>query len=166
MRVTGYKLREAINLARMKLDAFRPSFKKSLVSFDPSTADKPDDIAKEIKSLEDKVLRLCVVQEMFNTSVYVNVVEEHMTLLEVLKRIGLAERMRKMWLEGIKEDRYSVRDTYRDKSAEYATAMVSEKDILKQADHWAREASRMRAALSEGNSKEMDIEGLDEGLFS
>jgi hypothetical protein len=89
-----------------------------------------------------------------------------MTLLEVLKRIGLADRMRKMWLEGIKEDRYSVRDTYRDKAAEYATAMVSEKDILKQAEHWAREASRMRAALAEGNSKEMDIEGLDEELFS
>jgi len=166
MRVTGFKLREAIQLARMKLDAFRPTFKKSTASFQPESADKPGAVSDEIKAMEDKVLRLSVVQEMFNTSVYVIVGGESMTLLEVLKRIGMAGRMRKMWLEVVKEDRYSRTDVYRDKTAEYATAMVSEKDVLQHADHWAKEASRMRAALAEGNSKEMDIEGVDEGLLS
>jgi hypothetical protein len=166
MRVTGFKLREAIQLAKMRLEAFRPTFKKSTASFHPESADKPSAIADEIKSMEDRVLRLSVVQEMFNTSVYVTVGSESMTLLEVLKRIGMSDRMRKMWLEVVKEDRYSRTDVYRDKTAEYATAMVSEKDVLQQADRWAKEASRMRASLAEGNSKEMDIEGLDEGLFS
>jgi len=166
MRVTGFKLREAIQLAKMKLDAFRPKFKKSLVSFFPETAEKPFSIAVKIKDMENKILRLSVVQEMFNTSVYVDVNGEPMTLLEVLKRIGFSDRMRKMWLEANKEDRYSRSDVCREKGVEYATSMIGEDDVLEQVEAWAKETSKMRAALAEGNSKEMDIEGLDEGLLS
>ena len=167
MRTTGYRIREAIHLAKMRLDLIRPSFKKSTASFTPNTAKKPQEVAEQIRTFEERILHLCVVQEMYNTSVYVDVDGNHVSLLEVIKRLGLADRMRKMWTELSKEDRYSVRtDAYREKTVEYATPMINDQDVAKEADRWAKEASKMRAALAEGNSKEMDIEGLDETLFA
>lgn len=168
MKTTGYKLREAIRMWELRRKMAGDNFDKSLHAFEGEDRESPQAVVVHFKHADEAVANLQTAQAMYNLSVKVNVLGEEMTLCEAVKRVGGAGRVEKLWRTAAidKKDRYSYdRDLVRNADEVRARRTIS----LKQAGELAAEAAKwagaLRAAIAVANSTEVEVEGLNPGLF-
>ncbi len=172
MKVNGYLIREAIKKYELRRDTSAKVFSESLHKFANEAKATPNEVVAKYRAAEDAVASLQVAQARYNLMVQVNVLDQKMTLLEAIKRIGGAGRLEKMWRDAVspKSDRYSYRDDSleRDNTKERAVATMSQDEREKKANKAASRAGAFRAAIASGNGIEVDTDqiGLDSNLLT
>jgi hypothetical protein len=168
MKVTGYKLREAIRRAVTRRDILDRQFKESLWAFeDKSELGPPSKVAKEFAAADEAVARLEEAQQIYNSKVMLNVQGQRMSLAQAVKRVGGAGRLEKMWKSAALDtgrDRYDSMRRTRSKDDIHATRQVSVQEALKHQQEAASFLSDLRAAVAEGNTTALEIE-IDSSLL-
>ena len=92
------------------------------------------------------------------------------SLLQAIKQIGGLDRLSNLWTGVAKQSagtlnsgRRSRYDPYgahavRDKEQEYAKETVSSEDAIKAAEKWSKKARTLRACISAGNAREIELD--------
>lgn len=162
MKITGYKLKELIKQAEMVRDTVASHFDGSLHTFEGDAAkDTPQQVVGKFQKADLALAQIQTIQARYNLAVEVEVLGEKMTLMEAVKRVGGAGRVEKMWrsASGTKKDRYAYRDELtRDKDTIRAKRTLAKGAALELAQEAAKVAGALRAAIAEGNSREVDMD--------
>lgn len=171
MKVTGYKLREALRRWQLRRDTAAGQFDKTLTAFEGEDKRKPSEIADAVLEAESAIARLQTAQTRYNTMVSVQAEGVGtLTLLGCVKRIGGLARVEKMWRVAAgteKKGRTTIYDMVhaRDKDQLVAKRTVSFDDAAKHAEGIGRQLAALRVAIATGNATEVPIEDLDATLF-
>lgn len=163
MKITGYKLKELIKRAEMVRDTVASHFDGSLHSFGDfrDEEDNPQEIVEKFRRADLALAQVQTIQARYNLAVEVQVLDEKMTLLEAVKRVGGAGRVEKMWrsASGEKRDRFSYGDGLtRDKDSVQARRTIPKSQALDLAQDAAKVAGALRAAMAEGNSVVVELD--------
>ena len=169
MKITGYRLREAIKMHEIRRNTSAAQFDLSLRVFKGEETLHPQVIAKNFLTAEQSIARLQEAQARYNLAVSVVVLNETMTLCEAVKRTGGANRLEALWREaaGGKKDRYHGlgREEERDPTKERARATMTIADITKEAQAASKFAGALRGAIATANTQEVEVQDLDAALF-
>lgn len=166
MKVTGYKLREAIRRVELQRDTVAGLFKDSLYVFEGEAKADPIELMKKFRDAEYAVAALQEAQQRYNLRVSFVVCGKVLSLAVAVKMLGGAGRTAKMWRDAIakREDRYG-RDLERSRDTEAAKRVVAYDVALREANKADAYAGELRAAVAAGNATEMEIEELEPVLF-
>lgn len=168
MKVTGYKLREALRRWQLRRDTASGQFSKVLTAFPGEKKPTPYDIAEQVLTAELSIASLQAAQSYYNSQVHVMVGGTEITLLECIKRVGGLGRVEKMWRTAatVKEDRYALHDLRTRKTDEVvAERTVTYEAAGKNAAELGQRLGAYREAIATGNAREVDIPSLDAALF-
>lgn len=163
MKITGYKLREALKMAELKRDSLDAQFHGSLHAF-PEEKDrkrKPLDIADELSQIEAKIALLQAAQAHYNLAVKVLVGNDGMTLTEAVKLVGGVARTIERWKRASQEvsrDSDRIRIRRKDEDVVHADAMISPDEVLERLESAEKRAAELRGAIAHGNSIVANIE--------
>jgi len=169
MKVTGYQLKEAIRRWELRRDGAHQQFSDTLWAFAGEDKPAPDTVMKLYTTAEGNIAVLQTAQAEYNLTVQVDVQGHIVALAGAIKRLGGAQRAEKMWREAVasKRDRYYDRDPRTKKAdEERAQAVLPLETLLDRAAKAAAFTGALRAAIAEGNSKEVDIKDLDAALLT
>jgi hypothetical protein len=159
MKISGYKLREALRNKRTLRDVLATRFNETLFQFEAGA--KPQDVAKGFQEADQAVAMLEEAQQFYNQQVNVEVEGKTMTLVRAIKLVGGAGRLEKMWRSAATDtgrDRYSsYREMSRKSDEEHARRMVSVDDAIELAQKAARFASALRSAIAEANARKVEL---------
>lgn len=170
MKVTGYKLREAIKMWELRRDAALKQFDEDLTRFPSDPVEKsPTACWERFLDAETNICRLQTAQQQYNLKVTVTPAGKPMTLCQAVKMLGGLGRSEKMWkqVSSPKKERYSLREvrTSRQVGVEEVVPVISKHEAVKQAVQASRVANAYRSACNAGNAQELEVEGLDPALF-
>lgn len=174
MKVTGYKLREAVRTWSLRRDAATSQFESTLSKFKDETKPAPVEVMSRIAVAEQAIAKLQVAQAIYNTRVSVaGMYSEPLTLLEAVKRVGPHTRAERMWrsaagLETTSKRRSSLFSgilATRSKDNEIATPTITPDEAAKFAEAHGRELARLRMAIAAANTSEVELENLNAALF-
>ena len=178
LKITGYQLQQAIKARQEDRDLLQGQFNGSLFKFEDEKKRDPVDIADDLAKAEREIAQLQAVQGVYNSKVTITVGGQDVSLLQAIKQVGGANRLATLWknvatqtagtLSSGRRNRY---DPYgsgaiRDKEQEYAKATVSAEIAIEKAKTTSKAARAMRAAISAGNAKQVDVEINPELLSS
>jgi hypothetical protein len=169
MKVTGYKLREALRRWQLRRDAASGQFKDSLNAFPGENKPKPEDLAAAVLTAERAIAELQAGQAQYNMTVRVTVDGASLSLLQCIKQVGGIERAVAMWSDAakLKKDKYSfVRDDAGLRGADKVAAQrtISYEDAAKHAAQHDRTRAAYVEAMAVGNASEISID-LSPALF-
>lgn len=170
MKVTGYKIRSALQRWTLKRDAAAAQFNGSLHAFPGESKPSPADVSRAIDEAEEAIAELQVWQARYNLLVQTSVGENKMSLAGAVKRHGAAERAFKRWASASrpKKEKYSyggVDKTERAKDTTVADRVVSFEDAGTVAATWAIVRSAYTEAIAGGNAREVELDGFPENLL-
>lgn len=178
MKVTGYALQQAIKARQEDRDLLNGQFSGSLFKFEDEVKRSPVEIAGDLAKAEQEIAQLQAAQGVYNTKVTITVDGQDISLLQAIKQIGGANRLASLWkgvasstagtLGGGRRNRYDPygHGAVRDKEQEYAKSTVTAEDAIARAKATSKAARAMRAAISAGNAKSVDVEVNPELLSS
>lgn len=178
MKVNGYKLQQAIKSRQEDRDLLTGQFNGSLFKFEDEEKRAPVEIAADLLKAEQEIAQLQAIQGLYNTKVVITVDGQDITLLQAIKRVGGANRLANLWKQVAQQSagtlaagRRARFDPYghgavRDKEQEYARATVDSETAITRAKDAAKAARELRAAISAGNAKEVDLDVNPELLSS
>ncbi len=170
MLVTGYRLKEAIKMTTLELNAVQSQFDGSLHVFKGEEDDSPFKISDRIKELELNVVDLQTAQDHYNLSVKIKVGKEIWQLARAIKAVGGAGRIAKMWRTaayGKKTDSWDrQRSLTRNKDEEVAKPTVKKQEALEESRNAEKYASQLRNAIAIGNTDAIDIAWVTPELFA
>jgi len=170
MKITGYQLQQAIKARQEDRDLLQGQFSGSLFKFEDEVKRDPTEIADDLAKAEREIAQLQAAQGVYNTKVTITVGGQDISLLQAIKQIGGANRVAGLWkgvaqqsagaLGGGRRNRYDPygQGSVRDKEQEYAKATVDAETAISKAKETSKAARAMRAAISAGNAKSVDVE--------
>jgi hypothetical protein len=170
MKITGFQITYRLRELQDAREVASGQFGDSLFQFpaEVGTKPSPEEVTRLLEEYERKIAVLQVAQARYNLAVQVEVQGRSLTLHEAVKLVGGAARLAKMWKDAAKKtgtNPYSYGEMSRDKDHEYTQRTVSVQECLEYSTRANRWASALRQAIQLGNVVEMEIEGLDPGLF-
>lgn len=172
MKVTGYKLREALRRWQLRRETASAQFPETLKAFPGEQKPAPVLVASQVVDAEERIASLQTAQTIYNTRVRIDAPgwPSATTLLEAIKLVGALGRVEKMWRSGIaKRDKYQFYrhdDPNRRKADEVvAERTISPDEIAKQTAIIGSRLAALREAIAVGNATAIDIENLDASLF-
>ncbi len=161
MKISGYRLREALRNKRTLRDVLATRFNDTLWQFKGSEEASPKEISERFVEADHAVASIEAAQQLYNQQVTVRIGGEKMSLSLAIKLVGGAGRHEKMWRSAAVDkgrDRYTMRETSRKLDEEQAVRMVSVDDSLDAAMKAAQHASELRSSIAEANSNEIEID--------
>lgn len=163
MKVTGYRLREAIKRAVQRNDIAKQMFRDSVMGFDGEAKD-PVAAGEAYSVTGTNVALLQAAQQRYNDSIVLDDVQVNgrpVTLAVAVKLVGHAGSVEKEWrtiATGKKERVYgSDPSLERDTSKLYAKKLVTPAEALARSDAAGKFAAELRAAIAVANNTELDI---------
>lgn len=169
MKITGYQLREAITMWKLRKTTAEGQFSDSLAKFADETKDTPQMVVTAIQQAEVSIVRLQIAQMQYNLAVKVTPVDYgEMTLAMAIKLSGAVSRIEKVWsgASASSSSAYGyVTSRVRDPQQVRAVATVTPKDVLAETSRATKQAGALRAAIGAGNTREVEIEDLSASLF-
>jgi hypothetical protein len=168
MKITGYQLREAITMWKLRKTTAEGQFTDSLAKFADETKDTPQAIVSTVLHAEECIVRLQIAQMQYNLAVKVTPVDfGEITLAQAIKLSGVVSRIEKIWAGATSETRspYGYNARVRDPQQVRAESTVTPKDVLQETSRLTKRAGALRAAIGAGNTREVEIEDLDASLF-
>ncbi len=168
MKTTGFDIREARKLWELRRDTAARAFNGSLKKFEDETKETPQQIVDTFLAAAAAVAQIEVAQCRYNLKVTVEVQGQKMFLMDAIKLIEGAARAEKMWRSaaGPVPDRYgSSYAEERDPTNVIAKSTLTSHEAMKLASQTAKRAGALRAAIAVGNTREVELEGLDPALF-
>ena len=172
MKVTGYRLREAIKRWQLRRDTAAGQFEDSIHAFPDEVKPAPRELMRTVAYADNAIVQLQVAQQRYNLAVCVGVegVGETLTLAEAIKAVGGVTRLEKAWRKQSlpHKERHLYRSepsTLRDSTKVAAKRTISPEDAAKQATiHGATRVAYIEA-IGTGNACEVDIKDLSPALF-
>lgn len=170
MKVTGYKLREAMKRWQLRRDSAVSQFQASLIGFPGEERPKPLDLGAAGLAAEGAIAGLQAAQARYNAAITVTCDGAPFSLLEAVKLYGGMQRIEKMWRAAstIKREKYyRLSDPEKSRKVDEVTAQrtISYEDAAKQAMIAGARVASLREAISVGNAREVDLPGLEAALF-
>lgn len=168
MKTTGYQLREAITMWKLRKTTAEGQFTDSLAKFADETKDTPQAVVTIVQHAEENIVRLQIAQMQYNLAVKVTPVDlGEITLAMAIKLSGVVSRIEKIWSGATSESRspYGYNARVRDPQQVRAESTVTSSDILAETSRATKRAGSLRAAIGAGNTREVDIEDLHPSLF-
>jgi hypothetical protein len=169
MEITGYKLKEALKMASLEKETVLTQFDETLYAFKGEKKPSPEEISDRVSYLETKIATLQTAQSQYNLNIMVSVQGEEMSLQQAIKMVGGAGRLSKMWrsaAKGSKRDRWERQSSVTRKTdEEIALPTITKQDTMQRAKEAELFASRLRSAISTGNTNKVDIPWVGESLF-
>ena len=176
MRVNGFMFREVLKRKRRELKILDNNFEDTLFTFpDEEQHTHPINAAERIATLEVDIARLQTAQAEYNMAVEVepesvgSEIWSPTNLAQAIRMVGSAGRMVKRWEEAAA----SKRDNWRGRVPEsrssdevFETEVIPKDRALKLALEAERVASQLRTVIAQANATMIDIEWVDESLFS
>lgn len=178
MKVTGYQLQQAIKARQEDRDLLQGQFNGSLFKFEDEVKRDPVEIAQDLEKAEREIAQLQAAQGIYNTKVTITVDGQDISLLQAIKQIGGANRLASLWkgvatqtagtLSSGRRNRFDPygHGAVRDKEQEYAKATVTAEQAIERSKSTSKAARAMRAAISAGNAKQVEIDINPELLSS
>jgi hypothetical protein len=165
MKVTGYKLKNAIQNKSHERDVLAHQWNNSLKKFPDEEKRRPEAVMEEYAACERDLACLQTAQATYNLSVVVPFAGTNVSLLYVIKYIGGLGRIEKMWRTSIGDkNEYYHRGDERTEGTVYATMQLAPQQVMEATRDAARKASDAREAIAVGNACEMEID-VDPRLF-
>lgn len=167
MKVTGYKIREAIARNKLRRETAAAQFTDSLHVFPGEKKRTPYELADAIALAEDRIAKLQVVQAQYNLT---NVPHDR-SLAFLVKLAGGLERAEKRWRSAAiqKKDRWAsfTRENplLRDEKQVAASATVSAEEAAQLAERIQTHIAQVREQIGVANGTAIEIENLDTSLF-
>lgn len=178
MKITGYQLQQAIKARQETRDLLQGQFNGSLYKFADEDKRNPVEIADDLIKAEAEIAQLQAAQGVYNAQVTITVGGHDISLLQAIKQVGGANRLANLW-KGVAQQtagalatgRRSRFDPYgaggvRDKEQEYAQQTVTAEVAIEKAQEASKAARELRAAISAGNAREVEIQINPELLSS
>ena len=168
MKVSGYKLREAIKQYELRRDTSAAMFEDTLKKFPNEEKASPQTVVVAYQEAEIAVAKLMTAQMVYNLAISVDVLGEKMTLAEAIKRVGGAGRLEKMWrsaASGKRKDRYYSETDTLDLNQIRAVTTIDSTVAVELATKAGRVSGAFRAVIATANAQEVEIEGLSPALF-
>ena len=163
MKITGYKLREALKMLELKRDGLTRQFEGSLTAF-PEEVErkrKPAELAEDLQKIEASIALHQAAQSEYNLKVEVSVEGEKMSLAQAVKTVGGVTRMIELWKSADREISSSherVRVRRKEDEHVYAQPQVKPEEVLTFLEKAEKRAAALRGAIAHGNSEPVDIE--------
>ena len=167
MKVTGYQLREAITMWKLRKTAAEGQFTDSLTKFKGETKDEPAAVVTIVQNAEESIVRLQIAQMQYNLAVKVTPVGlGEMTLAMAIKLSGVVGRIEKVWSGASAASRnpYGYNARVRDPQQDHAETTITPKEILTETSRQAKRGGALRAAIGAGNTQEVEVD-LHTSLF-
>jgi hypothetical protein len=166
MKVNGYRLKEAVRKWELRRETTQALFYDSLWKFEGQDSPNPTDLAKQIAEAENAIVKLQTAQLALNLQVKVEVHGKTLSLCEVVKSCGGADRIEQLWRTAAKPQvrGYGESAISRDKDKTYAQRAISPKEAVDNATKAAGYAAALKTAVSKGNGIEVEAE-LSAALF-
>ena len=163
-KVTGYKLREALQMWSMKCFNATQAFEAAGWVFPgESRQGVPQaEALKQVFNAEAAMSKLQTYQAEYNSKVNVVVGKESMTLLEAVKTLGGAGRIERLLRVA---GRASPTVAYRETDKIYATREIPVEKLQEHAQAATKYSNQIRMAIAAGNAVEVEISTLDLKLF-
>lgn len=163
MRVTGYKLREAIKQQELRKDALERVLEGALKVFPGEEKPHPRAVIGQIAEAERAIAMLQTAQVRYNLTIDV----EGVPLSLAIKTLGGLARIEKLWRKtaGEKKDRYGYQADERDPLKHYAAEVVSPDESMRESLAAAKRTSELRASIASANAVELDVPHLEPQLF-
>lgn len=170
MKVTGYKLREALRRWQLRRETAAGQFGDTLKAFPGENKLPPQSVANLVTRAEETIAVLQSEQTVYNTRVSVTVNGVRHSLLHAIKLVGAYGRIEKMWRGNIgKKDKYQFYrhdDPNRRKADEIvARPTMTPDEIAKEAANVGTLLAVLREAIAVANATELEHENLDASLF-
>lgn len=167
MKTTGYQLREAITVWKLRKTTAEGQFTDSLAKFADETKDTPQAVVALIQHAEESIVRLQIAQMQYNLAVKVDPADlGEITLAMAIKLSGVVSRIEKIWSGATAErNPYGYNARVRDPQQVRAEATINAKGVLEETSRVTKRAGALRAAIGTGNTREVEIEDLDASLF-
>ena len=170
MKITGYQLQQAIKARQKTRDLLQGQFNGSLSKFEDEDKRSAIDIATDLERLEAEIAAIQTVQGVYNTKVMLTFEDSSISLLQAVKQVGGLNRLANLWT-GVAErcsgatsqGRRGRYDPYghqsvRDKEQEYAKETVTAEQAIEAAEKASKKARTLRACISAGNAREIDLD--------
>ena len=165
MKVTGYKLKNAIQNKSHERDVLAHQWSDSLKKFPDEEKRRPEAIMEEYSACERDLAYLQTAQAAYNLDVKVRFDGKDVNLLQVIKYIGGLGRIEKMWRTSIgSKNDYYHHDDERTEGTVYATMQLTPQQVMDATRDASRKASDAREAIAIGNACEMELD-VDPDLF-
>lgn len=163
MRVTGYKLREAIKQHELRKDALERVLEGALKVFPGEEKPHPREVIGQIAEAERFIALLQTAQVRYNLAVEA----EGQPLSLAIKMLGGLARTEKLWRKaaGEKKDRYGYSADERDPTKQYAFNVVTPDESMRESLAAAKQTSELRASIASANAVELDVPGLEPQHF-
>lgn len=170
LKVTGYKIREALRRWNLKRDVAYRSFKDCLKRFPDEVKPNPEDVMQEFKKIDHTIALLQVAQDSYNLAIKIDYCGNTVSLSLGVKLIGGAGRVDGMWREVVapKEDKYGTRDDVRSAGDVRVVSNILREVAVKLSEASSQYAAQLRNAVAAANAKEVeiDVEGLEAEAFA
>lgn len=168
MKVTGYKLKEAIKIKQIELSAIESQFNDTLFVFagEEGKSLKPEEAAKRISELEKDISLLQTAQSYYNLQVQVPHGESQIYLENAIKLLGGLGRTTKRWKDAAqghndKRSYYTRPTSVRSKDEIVAQPTVTKLEAIENAKDSEKVALSLRSAISIANGKEIEIDFIN-----
>jgi hypothetical protein len=163
MKVNGYKIKAALDEAKLVLSTLTDQFSGSLYAFEDETKRNPSELIEEIKNSEEKVAKIQALQEKYNQCVVGKMNGLEVSLAMFIKMRGYASRIESLWKQAAKdrsEDRFSYREDpmKRSKEAEYAKRTITKSSAIEGVKNAVRWTNELKNAIATANLTEVEID--------
>lgn len=171
MKVTGYKIREAIARNKLRRETAASHFADTLHVFPGEQKQSPDEVGEAILTAELRIAKLQVIQTHFNLLTEVTVTGYGLVPIAFcVKAIGGLERLEKLWRGGAikKKDRFiysAGNPLLRDEKQVAAVVIVQPKEAARRAEALQIKIASLREAVGVANGRELEFPDLDASLF-
>lgn len=171
MKVTGYKLREAIQGLELLKQTAAAQFADTLLVFPGHEKPSPKIIADRVEHAELQIAALQTAQGQYNQTVRVELGGFAVSLAAAIKTKGGLERVAKLWRIAAtgKRDKYArYRSDAPDriKSDEVmAIKAIAPEAAMNEVARLMKEIGRIKEAIAVGNATSVEIESLEPALF-
>lgn len=171
MKITGYKIREALRRWQLRRDTADGQFNGTLRKFEGDESLHPDAVAKLILDAETAIANLQTCQTQYNLGVRVDVQGfGQVSLLTCIKSVGGLGRLEKKWraASAPKVDRYGLGlsdEMTRDPTQQVARRVISFEEASKRTEVLDKKLGALREAIAVGNAQLFEVSNLDATLF-
>lgn len=173
MKVTGYKIREALRKWQLKRETAAVQFHGTLLVFPGEEKPAPASIVRAVTEAETRIAALQTAQTIYNTRVLVQFEGRTITLLEAIKLVGALGRVEKLWRVAAvgKKDKYAhyrSDDPGRLKEGEIlAKRALTHEEAAAHVEAIAARLGALRETIAVANANVVTLqpESLDPALF-
>jgi hypothetical protein len=164
MKITGTKLRTTIAVLELQKEALYKKFKGEQQAFKDEDK-KPMETFVAIQKLEERLVRIQAVREVYNANVTFVFNGKHESIAYLSKIAGALGRQAKLFRDIVspKEDRWEARDTkIREEGKEIAKPTITADDAMKKFPELDAISVEARNALAGANNIEFETALLTE----